>query len=598
MIASLFPRNKEEWRLSAIAAVLFLPLFLTIALSFSPIQLRPRASSTNIPVQIKIQGNYRNNATMSALIRVYDQHEKVTEIQSLDLARTGTPNIFSASIPLEHLDAAALYTVYVKPQAGFGRAFCSTDKSGPNCSASQLRLLANQTLSLVFDTVYLGDVPEQDGVSNARDISLIKGQLGKTGSPETDINKDGITDSEDFSLAMFSLSKNMKDDEVVWLSAATPTSTPSATPATPTTAPTTAPTPTLTGSPTPTSAPAATNTPVPTRTPTPVPPSNTPTPTATPTPTPTTPPSSGQITKRAYMFTINPNMPTSGKTLIQYYNWADPTSLANQLISWFKTTSNDKLIYSVVKQGSSNVFQPMEDGFTFSESTYITCYSNPTSENCHKNVMMDHQKFFNSFQFCEDFNKGQFDELWVFGPPWQGMYEARLAGPNAYAYNSPPLTNTVCGKLLPIMAFSYERTVNEMVHNYMHRMEATMTKLYGSWEQNRTTTAWDKFALVKYLSPAYSYSGCGDCHYPPNGTSDYNYTNSATVSTTCDDFANYPNLGNPTTVAKPVTCSRWGCNDSGFYQYWFGHFPSKSGVAPDGKLNDWWVYLSDPNKVF
>lgn len=86
--------------------------------------------------------------------------------------------------------------------------------------------------------------------------------------------------------------------------------------------------------------------------------------------------------------------------------------------------------------------------------------------------------------------------------------------------------------------------------------------------------------MVKALSPDYSYSGCGNIHYPPNGTSDYDYANSSPVPSNCDDFANYPDLGDPAETAKPVN--------------WFSHLPSNEGCGPDEVASNWWRYFVDP----
>jgi len=122
------------------------------------------------------------------------------------------------------------------------------------------------------------------------------------------------------------------------------------------------------------------------------------------------------------------------------------------------------------------------------------------------------------------------------GGPWFGFWESQLAGPNAFDYNSPPLTGTTCNKLLPIMGFSSERTINEAVHDYMHRTEATMSHVYGSWEENRLQTNWDRFGLVAAQSPSFGFSGCGTAHYAPSATQDYSYDNATPVLSLCDDF--------------------------------------------------------------
>ena len=183
----------------------------------------------------------------------------------------------------------------------------------------------------------------------------------------------------------------------------------------------------------------------------------------------------------------------------------------------------------------------------------------------------------------------------MYGAPYFGFYESRLVGPNAYYYNSPPLTATHnCNKLLPVMGLSYERGVAEAVHSFGHRTEATMAKVYGSWQENRTAHNWDRFGLVKAQSPDYSYSGCGSVHYPPNGLSDYDYSNPGSILTNCEDFRNYPNLSDPLTVAQPVTCAA-ECNQLDYMSYWFSHLPSNLYCGPDLVANNWWSYYVDPS---
>jgi hypothetical protein len=67
------------------------------------------------------------------------------------------------------------------------------------------------------------------------------------------------------------------------------------------------------------------------------------------------------------------------------------------------------------------------------------------------------------------------------------------------------------------------------------------------------------------------------------------------VDSNCDDFYNYPNLGDPQSLKEPVSCTAWGCTKAGFFDYWLDHIPTYILNGPDGKPNDWWPYLVDPN---
>jgi hypothetical protein len=136
-----------------------------------------------------------------------------------------------------------------------------------------------------------------------------------------------------------------------------------------------------------------------------------------------------------------------------------------------------------------------------------------------------------------------------------------------------------------------------MVHDMMHRTEATMSRVYGSWAQNRMANNFDKFGLVAAQSPSFGYSGCGSAHWSPTSTSDYDYANPNPVSSYSDDFFNYPNLKLPETALKTITCSAWGCDELAYYRYFLQHLPKANGTGADGKFNDWWRYVVKPNDV-
>lgn len=235
------------------------------------------------------------------------------------------------------------------------------------------------------------------------------------------------------------------------------------------------------------------------------------------------------------------------------------------------------------------------DGFRYTEEEYLAAIRGEIPFHSPDNV--DYNLIVNSaaLDICGRANRGEIDEVWIYNGPGFGFYESTLVGPNAYWYNSPPVPGPhTCNRLIPIMGPSPERGLDSAIHNFGHRTEATMTRVYGSWQQNRTSHNWERFALVKALSPDYFYSGCGNIHYPPNGVVDYDYGNASTVLSNCDDFANYPNLGDPSNTATPITCSRWGCDHLDYLRFWFGHLPSDAGCSPDRVANNWWKYFSTP----
>jgi len=300
------------------------------------------------------------------------------------------------------------------------------------------------------------------------------------------------------------------------------------------------------------------------------------------------------LNKKAFVLVFNPTL-SNGQDLLTYVGWTPYTTLVQGIIDSLQNASQGQLQYTIVDTHVVTDEWPVKiDGFRYTEATYFQVLQGQTPG--HSPDEVNYDLIIDQFDICGKLNRGEIDELWMFGAPWFGFYESRLIGPDAYKYNSLPMTGTHgCNKLLPIMGLSYERGVAEAVHSFGHRAEASMTKVYGSWEENRTAHNWDRFGLVKVQSPDYTYSGCGSIHYPPNSADQYDYGNSSDALTNCEDFSNYPNLSDPLLVAQPVTCTVWNCSQLGYMLYWFSHLPSNTGCGPDAVENNWWSYFADPN---
>ncbi len=305
------------------------------------------------------------------------------------------------------------------------------------------------------------------------------------------------------------------------------------------------------------------------------------------------------INRNVLLITFNPFLPSQNKSLIEYgqtINWQNPYELNQNLLSWFNNTN--KVHYSVADNIEYNNFIPKKDGFIYDETTYLHCIEN-SPENCHVPDDVDYEWIVDQFDICERVNNSEIDEVWLQGGMNFGFYESILIGPNAYAYNGSPIIDVSCDKNVPIMGFNYERTLTEMKHDFGHRIEATMMQFYGYWNASGNSNEWEKFSVTDFLSSEQAYSGCGNTHYTPNSQDDYDYANADVyVDTYCDEFLNYPNINYENLTLKNINCEEWGCDGNGYFDYWFGHLPDKQGKSPSGLLNNWWIYLAEPNSVF
>lgn len=107
------------------------------------------------------------------------------------------------------------YKVLVKGSKHVQKKICRTTPTETfpgtySCGDGEITLVSGEN-SLDFVGIYqlVGDLPYQDGVVNAYDVSLVRNNLGKS-DPETlsfaDLNLDGIVNAQDYSLVIAALS--------------------------------------------------------------------------------------------------------------------------------------------------------------------------------------------------------------------------------------------------------------------------------------------------------------------------------------------------------------------------------------------------------
>ena len=111
-------------------------------------------------------------------------------------------------------DTAEEYTLFVKGAKHIQKKICElkpieTTKGVYRCSMGTIKLVKgvnNIDLSEIY--LLVGDLPNQDGVVNSYDTSLVRNNLGSTDEQMLslcDLNLDGICDTQDYSLLLSAL---------------------------------------------------------------------------------------------------------------------------------------------------------------------------------------------------------------------------------------------------------------------------------------------------------------------------------------------------------------------------------------------------------
>jgi len=298
-----------------------------------------------------------------------------------------------------------------------------------------------------------------------------------------------------------------------------------------------------------------------------------------------------RLDPKVLVVVYDPVIPSEGKPLSAIMRWNDPHVLADGYIADLKDISNGYVNYHIVDwQNATDIVSPKVDGFKYANADdYMACIRGKAP--WHQPDRMDHAAFCRQFDLERRVAAGEIDEVWMFSSPFgMGGYESTMAGPNAYWCNSPPVEGVDSKRLFVIMGFSLERGVGEMLEDLGHRSESILAHVYGSWEPKPTHT-WNRFTLHDKVAPG--EAACGTVHYSPNSDGDYDWGNPRFVPSTCDDWLDYPNL---TGKKRLVNKNDWDEGDCrGHHRWWFRRFPNAPGRAPDGKLNNWWPYVIDPN---
>jgi hypothetical protein len=294
-------------------------------------------------------------------------------------------------------------------------------------------------------------------------------------------------------------------------------------------------------------------------------------------------------------FGDDPNPPL----LHEFYSWGNPRDLAESYIADVLTASGGHVKYNVVEWKDVNEFPRKKDGFRYDAISYLSCYASNNLSSCHNPDELDYYWTIEEHGVAEMVSNDLVDEVWIFGAPYFGFWEAAMAGPRSFFINGGIYDRVPSTRAFAIMGFNYERGPAEMLHDLSHRTEATMSMIYGGWQANQLTSSWAKFAANLTQSGT---AAVGSCHWPPNAEADYDYANMKTVLSTADDWYNYPYL-----IGKqlPVNAMTWFTGESNpeadfqrdYLRWWFSHLPRREGTAPDGKLNNWWRYVFEFNET-
>ncbi|MBX9401275.1 hypothetical protein K4L06_08105 [Lysobacter sp. BMK333-48F3] len=326
------------------------------------------------------------------------------------------------------------------------------------------------------------------------------------------------------------------------------------------------------------------------------------------------------IHKRVMVIEYNPTIEyrLSGERIDLPLNramgWRDPRVLEQQYIEFLEQASEQVVQYTVAEHLRLDAFPPRTRNPVYDDESYQRCMAD-RPHSCPREEDFDYVAALREHGVCERANRYEIDELWLWGGPYFGFWEANMTGPGAFDTNGAPIPHTLtgCNVKLNIMGFNYEREPERMLEDMGHRVEGTMEHRFGQW---RNTYGPPPQQAIPGPNPLERFTmrgfdvgtaACGNIHgslntpvFDPNNWWGYDFTNPHREPNTCDDWERYPDLTGAVTVDN---CSKWGgprCSfpdgyaaaDRGWHLYWLGKIPNFVG-SYGGAHNDWWWYVLD-----
>lgn len=282
---------------------------------------------------------------------------------------------------------------------------------------------------------------------------------------------------------------------------------------------------------------------------------------------------------------------------------------SDELAAAIRTATQGHVDFEIVARYRVDEFPVKRDGFRYDWASYAACRAD--TANCHQPDDVSYLPILledTGHDLCAEIAAGTIDEVWAWGFDYVGLDEFAFKIPgDAVTYPPDPYNYWIydgrkkdlpeCGRTYFVMGWNALVPGGNALHSFGHRIESALAAsapARGKWGPCDGSSEWTDFACVGKDGGG-GVAGCGNVHYPPNGLSDYDYGNPATVQSYCDDYANYPALTKATSAVSAATWSPSGVDPQWDYLlWWFSHLPRGAGSHPAGGVtveNDWWRYI-------
>ncbi len=161
--------------------------------------------------------------------------------------------------------------------------------------------------------------------------------------------------------------------------------------------------------------------------------------------------------------------------------WPQVNALVEEYTEAMIQASHKILVYKAIKKLDIPMYPVFIDGRQYNDMTWNQARQNGQTalrDTKGNFLLADYERIIHDYSILQAIQTNVIDEVWLFGGPYFGFYESRMAGLKAFWCNAPGIEHN-CRRFV-MMGFNYERGVREMIHSFGHRAESILGMHFGS----------------------------------------------------------------------------------------------------------------------
>ena len=352
-------------------------------------------------------------------------------------------------------------------------------------------------------------------------------------------------------------------------------------------------------------------------------------------------------TLRVYVIEINPILTSITNSALYKNNNGHPyvteyfsqkrEKSVSEMVNDINFASHGKLTVQIVKHAVLNEFPKynkkvkLSDGrydFQYDEKTYISMsqsykkdegdwFKLLSNDIFNEGFIFDYEYIINKYNLITLRQKDFFDQVWIFGIDPLNAYETMMVGSNPYWINGSPIRKECKNFLIAGLALSRrDSNLHALGHSLENLISFGFSGDYNKYTDNVITQEeynkfnyWEKFTLIN-KNTKNGNAGVGNVHFPFNGISDYDYSNTNQVYSYWESWLDYPNINGAKKLSNNRAWMELSENvkilqdpeeeknpDRLYVRFWMYLFPHIDGYTEEGHLNNWWSYFSNLDYV-